>query len=257
MLTTIRLVNLALAVVLIALAVTFFNSAGQDPVEQALGHTGDTHRSSRPSAGFRAGLPQLKPPVRRLDSYEVISGKDLFNPDRVGADEAEQEEESPTEQAERPEGLVLAGTILTGNGGYALMSEPTIAEGRSRRYAVGDELLGFTVKEIRQDLVVLQDEFGRDVVIKLYDPEARAQRRKREARSRRRTRRPAAGGRHALGRRNAGQARIDPRERARKALRDLLGSRGAPTTRNRGQRPWRGRRARDGGPLPFLPQEMR
>jgi hypothetical protein len=102
--------------------------------------------------------------VRRPDeaAYQVIVDKNLFRPSRTpvtgGADSSEIYSSKETPQ--------LFGTTVMASGSFAILEDPTTKT--SKLYQINDTVAGFTVIDIKKDMVVLKK--GSDTVeIKLRE----------------------------------------------------------------------------------------
>ncbi len=240
-----NLLNLGLLTVLVLSGVSIYEAADFDTATRPVLDREIPSRSRSDSAAT-ANL-NLRSRLGQAQGFDVIAGKDLFNPDRTEmglAEEPPPPEEPPPEEATPPEGLALSGTILTKETSYALLRLPSVDDGRGRRYELGDMIENFTITDIRQDRVVLHDAFGREVVIKLYDNK------------------PAKpdqgiGRKGARGRRGAAAAQPQEPPAAEKQIPPRPGIDFKPGQPNQPARRWRpgdgGRAGRDGSPLPFLP----
>ncbi len=141
----IRIVNIGLAVVLIALAVWFYGTAEPgDPLP-------------RGEITLERTRVRLRPPQRRTLSrgeFTTLADKNLFHPDRVDPGlEQETAEEEPTRIVDA-EDLVLHGIMITEPHRYAWISTPE--DERPRRYEEGDELNQYRIERILEDRVFLQ-----------------------------------------------------------------------------------------------------
>lgn len=102
-------------------------------------------------------LPQVKPlrSAEKLESFNVVTAKDLFSPDRRGA------EARPGDKGPTLEDGQLLGTIIVGDERAVLLGQPG-AKGKQKIQVLrqGEEWRGFKLVEITKDEVIFQGKEG-------------------------------------------------------------------------------------------------
>jgi hypothetical protein len=102
-------------------------------------------------------LPQVKPlrSAEKLESFSVVTAKDLFSPDRSGI------EARPGEKGQTLEDGQLLGTIIVGDEKAVLIGQSG-AKGKQKIQVLrqGEQWRGFKLVEITKDEVIFQGKEG-------------------------------------------------------------------------------------------------
>lgn len=102
-------------------------------------------------------LPQVKPlrSAEKLESFSVVTAKDLFSPDRSGI------EAKPGEKGQTLEDGQLLGTIIVGDERAVLIGQAG-AKGKQKIQVLrqGEQWRGFKLLEITKDEVIFQGKEG-------------------------------------------------------------------------------------------------
>ncbi len=102
-------------------------------------------------------LPQVKPlrSTEKLESFSVVTAKDLFSPDRSGI------EAKPGEKGQTLEDGQLLGTIIVGDEKAVLIGQAG-AKGKQKIQVLrqGEQWRGFKLLEITKDEVIFQGKEG-------------------------------------------------------------------------------------------------
>jgi hypothetical protein len=103
-------------------------------------------------------LPQVKPlrSTEKLESFNVVTAKDLFSPERSGSEARQGEKGQTLEDGQ------LLGTIIVGNEKAVLLGQVG-AKGKQKVQVLrqGEEWRGFKLVEIAKDEVIFQGKEGR------------------------------------------------------------------------------------------------
>ena len=107
-------------------------------------------------------LARLSPPEPR-DTYAAVIERPLFRPERKPPDPDENEPEQPEPEPETAttlDGMDLSAVVITGGVTSAWVKPP--GSGDLIRLRLGDDLEGWSVKEIQPDRLVLERQGERD-----------------------------------------------------------------------------------------------
>ncbi|MBN2053728.1 hypothetical protein JW905_02320 [bacterium] len=173
MITPMRLLNAALVLVVTLLGLSIANLSSP-PNEIALSAAVTAPESRSRSTGLENWRYEL--PSR--NALKLIMQKNLFHPERMMTkDEQDGEEPDEPEIEEAPPGMVLVGTIITGDRRVALISEPSIKKGSTVQYEENDEILDFNIKSITAQKVVFSGQDDKEIVLPLRRGERKQTRR--------------------------------------------------------------------------------
>jgi hypothetical protein len=123
-----------------------------------------------------------KPAPEQFSSTQGIVAKNLFDPDRGANTDKDKQRESQAVAAaiQRMQSMVLVGTIVLGEGRYAIVEDPgesrqagprsqTPQKGETRRLKLGDTIEGFQLAEIGDRKIVFSKGSSRvDVAIDYF-----------------------------------------------------------------------------------------
>lgn len=103
-------------------------------------------------------------PMEDLDEYAAIRDRPLFRPDRrPRVDEPEEEvAEAPPEETPKLDGMDLAGVLLSPGASMAWVRDPS--QPAPLRVRIGEDLAGWTVKDIKTDRLVLERQGATDTL---------------------------------------------------------------------------------------------
>jgi hypothetical protein len=106
----------------------------------------------------------LLTPLGAMEEYAVVTERPLFLPDRrPPVDEPEQEAETEPEELTELDGLDLNAVMITPNESSAWVRDPRKKE--LVRLRLGDDLVGWSVKEILSDRLLLERQGETDALI--------------------------------------------------------------------------------------------